>query len=92
MMRNSDPPKDSFHELILKTQDLMQHSYYLSNRICQICIEAVDELEMQGKNQGAGRKVVEDYLSKHLAIAKALIDLLEYEPDMEECHTLYGEK
>ncbi len=90
MPTTSDFPKGSFEEVVLKSEDALRRSYYLSNKICQICLKSIDELERQGKNHGAGRRVVSDYLSKHLEIVQAMIDLLGYEPDMEECHSLYG--
>jgi hypothetical protein len=91
-MPNPQKSTNGFESLISKNEGLLRHLYYLNMKICDICIQSIDEIDKQYKVKAVGRKLIESHYSKHAAIVEAAIDLLGYEPDFQECHSVYGQE
>ena len=83
-------PANAFEDLAKQSDQLLEHVFYLNMKACDICIQGIDKLEEQGKNHGAGRELIVNYLNKHRAVVRGVIEVLGYEPDFMECHERYA--
>ena len=84
-MPNTEEPSNGFEALVARNEFLLRNLYYLNMKICDICIQAIDKHDRERPNEKAGRKLIESHYSRHAPIVEAVIGLLGYEPDFEEC-------